>query len=54
MFPKTAMTKDIMKQIGNAFPPPVAAVFYESIKHQLLIRDGLKPQRRPEEERKDV
>lgn len=31
-----------MTQIGNAFPPSVAAVLYKCIKGQLLRRDGLK------------
>lgn len=43
-FPTTASDKVNMKQIGNAFPPTVAAVLYGDIKQQLLIRDGLKPQ----------
>lgn len=43
-----------MKQIGNAFPPPAAAVLFECIKHQLLERDGLKPQRHQEEESEDL
>ncbi len=46
--------KNIMTQIGNAFPTTVSAVFYEEIKQQLLIRDGLKPQGYTEEERKKV
>lgn len=34
-----------MTQIGNAFPPSVAAVLYECIKGQLLRRDGLRAER---------
>ncbi|KAL8671595.1 MAG: hypothetical protein Q9168_003901 [Polycauliona sp. 1 TL-2023] len=36
-------TKDTKKQIGNAFPPIVAAAVFGSIKRQLLVRDGWLP-----------
>lgn len=54
LFPTQAKKKEIMNQIGNAFPPPPAAVLFESIKHQLLIRDKLMPQRLPKEGRQNV
>lgn len=43
-----------MKQIGNAFPSTVAAVLYEWIKQQLLLRDGFKPHSLAEEGMEDA
>ncbi|KAL8854447.1 MAG: hypothetical protein Q9221_000717 [Calogaya cf. arnoldii] len=42
-FAETATKTNIRKQIGNAFPPTMAAVLFDSIKRQLLERDGLIP-----------
>ncbi|KAI4256394.1 MAG: hypothetical protein L6R42_006256 [Xanthoria sp. 1 TBL-2021] len=42
-FAATATRMDIRKQIGNAYPPVVAAVLFRSIERQLLLRDGLIP-----------
>ncbi|KAL8980327.1 MAG: hypothetical protein Q9205_004552, partial [Flavoplaca limonia] len=42
-FSVTASRTEVKKQIGNAFPPSVAAVLFGSIKRQLQERDGMKP-----------
>ncbi|KAL8851915.1 MAG: hypothetical protein Q9198_011043 [Flavoplaca austrocitrina] len=42
-FSVTASKSEVKKQIGNAFPPSVAAVLFGSIKRQLQERDGMKP-----------
>ena len=42
-FPTWANRTEIRKQIGNAFPPIMAAVLFKSVKRQLLVRDELMP-----------
>ncbi len=42
-FHRTTRADETMKQIGNAYPPTMAAVLFRFVKNQLLIRDGFKP-----------
>ncbi|KAL9616433.1 MAG: hypothetical protein Q9204_008577, partial [Flavoplaca sp. TL-2023a] len=42
-FSVMASKTEVKKQIGNAFPPSVAAVLFGSIKRQLQERDEMKP-----------